>query len=144
MDIVEQEKKSLLTKYLSCFGVASVITLIVFWIKGFFTDSLAVNLQILSDGFVVSGLLLTLFAGMLFISGEGALIGISFVLRNVVQAFVPMGRRHHEVYAKYRERKLSEMKKSADHCVLVTGLTFLAIGVIFTVIWYVKFYQIPG
>ena len=125
------------------FGVAALITLTVFWIKGFFTHSLSVNIQILSDGFTVSGLLLTLFAGMMFVSGEGALVGIGFVLRNVVQAFVPMGRKNHEVYAKYRERKLAKAKKTNYNCILVTGLIFLFIGIIFTVIWYVKFYQVP-
>ena len=139
---MKQENKALLTKYITCFCIASLITFIVFWIKGFFTDSLAVNIQILSDGFSVSGVLLSLFAGMMFVSGEGALIGISFVLRNVVLAFVPMGRKKHEVYAKYRERKLASMKKSSDHCILFTGLFFLLIGIIFTVIWYTNFYNI--
>ncbi|MBQ5602028.1 MAG: DUF3899 domain-containing protein [Clostridia bacterium] len=139
---MKNENKALLIKYAVCFGVASVITLLVFWSKGFFTDNLGVNIQILSDGFFVSGILLTLFAGMLFVSGEGALIGISFVLRNVVLAFTPMGRKHHEVYAKYRERKLASMKKSGDHCILFTGLFFLLIGIVFTVIWYTNFYNI--
>lgn len=120
-----------------------MITLVVFWIKGFFTDSLAVNVQILSDGFFVSGALLTLFAGMMFVSGEGALLGIGFVMRNVVQAFVPMGRKMHESYAQYRERKMSELKKPGDNCILVTGLIFLAIGIILTVIWYTSFYNAP-
>ena len=120
-----------------------MITLVVFWIKGFFTDSLAVNVQILSDGFFVSGALLTLFAGMVFVSGEGALLGIGFVMRNVVQAFVPMGRKMHESYAQYRERKMSELKKPGDNCILVTGLIFLAIGIILTVIWYTSFYNAP-
>jgi len=138
---VSNETKSLLTKYGVCFGIASLITFAVFWIKGFFTDNVAVNIQILADGFFVAGALLTLFAGMLFVSGEGALLGISFVLRNVVLAFIPMGRTKHEVYAEYRERKLSKMKKSSDHCVLFTGLFFLLIGVTLTIIWYVKFYN---
>lgn len=137
---MKQENKSLLTKYIICFCVASAITLAVFWIKGFFGNSVAVNIQILSDGFTVSGILLLLFAGMMFVSGEGALIGIQFVLRNIVQAFTPMGRKHHEFYKDYRERKLGEMKKSSDHCVLFTGLVFLLVGIAFTVIWYVKFY----
>lgn len=139
---MNQEKKALLTKYAVCFGVASLITFVVFWIKGFFTDSIAVNIQILSDGFSVSGLLFLLFAGMMYISGEGALIGISFVLRNVAQAFVPMGRRHHELYAQYRERKLGKVKKSSDHCIFVIGLLFFSIGVILTVVWYTNFYNV--
>ena len=141
---MKDENKALLIKYAICFGVAFAITFIVFWIKGFFTDSLAVNIQILADGLFVSGILLTLFAGMMFISGEGGLIGIGFVLRNIVQAFVPMGRKNHEFYAQYRERKLKSMKKSGNHCILVTGLLFLIVGITFTVIWYVNFYNITA
>ena len=137
---MEQEKKKKLIGYTVNFVIASVITLTVFAIKGFFTDSLAVNLQILSDGFVVSGLILLAFAGMLFISGEGGLIGIGFVLRNVLLDFLPMGRMKQEVYAKYRERKMKELKEHRDICTPVVGLIFFSIGVLFTVIWYFNFY----
>lgn len=141
---MKDKNKALLTKYITCFIVASLITFVIFWIKGFFTDSIAVNIQILSDGFSVSGILMLIFAGMMFISSEGALIGIGFVLRNVFLSLIPMGRSKQEAYAQYRERKLSELKRSADHCILVTGLVFLTIGIIFTVIWYVNFYNIPA
>ena len=131
---MKQENKSLLTKYIICFCVAALITFIVFWIKGFFTDSIAVNVQILADGFSVSGLM--------FVSGEGGLIGITYVFRNVVLWFIPGGRLRQETYRDYRERKLSKVNKSSDHCILVTGLAFFAIGVILTVIWYANFYNI--
>ena len=137
---MEQGNRKKLIGYIVNFVIASVITLTVFAIKGFFTDSLAVNLQILSDGFVVSGLMLLAFAGMLFISGEGGLIGIGFVLRNVLLDFLPMGRMKQEVYAKYRERKMKELKEHRDICTPVVGLIFFSIGVLFTVIWYFNFY----
>ena len=136
------ETKSLLRKYLICFAVASLIAVGVFWSKGFFAHSVAVNIQILADGFSVPGLLLTLFAVLNFISKEGALIGIGFVLRNVVLAFVPMGRLKHEVYADYRARKLKELKKTKGNCILVVGLLFLFVGIVFNVIWYVNFYNV--
>ena len=79
---------------------------------------------------------------MLYISGEGALLGIGFVLRNVVLTFIPMGRAKQELYSEYRERKLKKAKKEKDNCILVVGLLFLFIGIIFTVIWYVNFYNI--
>ena len=139
---MKQEKKETLRKYAVCFGIEALIAFFVIWSKGFFTDRAAVNIQILSDAFFVSGILMTLFACMLYISGEGGLIGIGFVLRNVVLAFIPMGRARHEKYADYRERKLSEAKKPGDHCMLFTGLFFLIIGIIFTAIWYVKFYNV--
>ena len=139
---MKQETKVTLIKYAICFGVEAFIAFLVIWSKGFFTDRIAVNIQILSDAFFVAGILMTLFAGMLYISGEGGLIGIGFVIRNAVLAFVPMGRAKHERYADYRERKLNNAKKQNNSCILVTGLFFLVIGIIFTVIWYVKFYNV--
>ena len=138
---MKKENKALLIKYLICFAVASLITFCVFWIKGFFVHSVAVNVQILADGFTVSGLLITLFAGMMFVSGEGALLGIGFVLKSVALMFIPMGRQNHEVYRDYRERKLKEMKKSTDHCILFTGLAFFLVGIVLNVVWYVNFYN---
>lgn len=139
---MKQETKATLTKYAVCVGIEVLIAFLVIWSKGFFTQSLAVNIQILSDAFFVSGILMTLFAGMMYVSGEGALIGIGFVLRNVVLAFVPMGRARHERYADYRTRKLGESKKRNNSHILVTGLVFLFIGVVLTVIWTVAFYNV--
>lgn len=139
---MKQETKVKLIKYAVCVGVEVLIAFLVIWSKGFFTDSAAVNLQILADAFFVAGILMTLFAGMLFVSGEGALIGIGFVLRNVVLAFIPMGRAKHELYVDYRARKLGEAKKRNNSSILVTGLFFLIIGVILTAIWYVTFYNV--
>lgn len=140
---MNQEKKTLLIKYIACTAVATLITVAVFWSKGFFTDSLAVNIQILADGFFVSGILLTMFAGLLFIGSEGALIGVGYVLRHAFLTLIPFGRLKQESYGKYRERKLAKMKKNGDHCILVVGSIFLAVGIVFNVIWYVNFYQPP-
>ena len=139
---MKEETKAAIRNYGICVGVEALVAFLVIWSKGFFTDSTAVNLQILSDAFFVPGIFMTLLAGMLYISGEGALIGISFVLRNVVLAFIPMGRARHELYADYRARKLKEAKKHNNRYLLLSGLTFLFIGVILTVIWYVKFYNV--
>ena len=138
------EKKNLLLKYAVCIGVALLIAVAVFWSKGFFTDSAAVNIQILSDGFFVSGIVVSSVAGLLFVSGEGMFVSVGYVFRNVVLIFIPGGRKKHERYADYRARKLEGLKKEGDHCILVTGLSFLALGVLFSVIWYMNFYQMPA
>ncbi len=137
---MKQENRSSFIKYAICVGIELVIAFLVIWSKGFFTDRAAVNLQILSDAFFVAGILMTLFAGMLYVSSEGALVGIGFVLRNVVLTFIPMGRARQERYADYRERKMREMKKNNDICILITGLFFLAVGIVLTLIWYVNYY----
>ena len=136
---MKQGIKALLTRYGICFGVASLIAFVVFWINGFFTDSAAVNLQIVADGLSIAGLMFLLFAAMMYVSGEGGLLGIGYVMQCVVQAFLPMGRKNHESYAKYRERKLGRIKKPGDNCVFITGLTFFVVGIILLFIWNSKF-----
>ncbi|MBQ6715577.1 MAG: DUF3899 domain-containing protein [Clostridia bacterium] len=138
---MKEKTKVALKNYGICAFIEALIAFFVIWSKGFFAHSLAVNIQILSDAFFVSGILMTLFAGLMFVSGEGAFIGVGFVLRNVVLAFVPMGRARHEVYADYRARKLKNAQKSGIRYPLLTGLVFLFIGIVFTVIWYKAFYN---
>ena len=140
---MKQETKVKLRNYGICVAIEVLIAFLVIWSKGFFTDRASVNVQIFADAFFVSGILMTLFAGMMYVSSEGALIGIGFILRNVVLFFVPMGRTKHELYADYRERKLKEAKKHDTRCILVTGLIFLFIGIALTVIWNVVFYNPP-
>ena len=139
---MKEKTKAVLKKYGIYVGIELLIAFLVIWSKGFFAHSLAVNIQILADAFFVAGIMMTLFAGMMYISGEGALIGIGFVLRNVFLAFIPMGRARHEVYADYRARKLGNAKKGSNRYMLVTGLIFLFIGTVFTVIWSAAFYNV--
>ena len=139
---MKQETKTALRNYGICVAIEALIAFLVIWSKGFFTESTAVNIQILSDAFFVSGILMTLYAGLMYVSGEGALVAIGFVLRNVVLTFIPMGRARQERYADYRARKMGEAKKHNDRCILVTGLIFLFIGIVFTVIWSVWFYNV--
>lgn len=138
---MKEQTKATLRNYGICALIEVLIAFLVIWSKGFFAHSLAVNIQILSDAFFVSGILMTLFAGLMFVSQEGAFIGVGFVLRNVVLAFIPMGRARHELYADYRARKLKNAKKSSNRYPLVAGLVFLFIGIVFTVIWYKVFYN---
>ena len=139
---MKQETNVTLKKYAVCVGIEVVIAFLVIWSRGFFTQSAAVNLQILADAFFVSGILMTLFAGMMYVSSEGALIGVAFALRNAVLAFIPMGRAKQERYADYRARKLEKAKKRSNRHILVTGLVFLVIGIALTVIWSALFYDV--
>ena len=136
---MKQERKETLKKYGICFGVEIVIAFLVVWSNGFFTESAAVNIQIIADACFVAGIVMTLFAAMMYISGEGALIGIGFVLKTAFLTFIPMGRTKQERYIDYRARKLGEAKNRSNSHLFVTGLIFVFLGIIFTVIWYAKF-----
>ena len=139
---MKQESKETLKKYGICFGVEIVIAFLVVWSNGFFTESAAVNLQIIADACFVAGIVMTLFVAMMYISGEGALIGVGFILRTALLTFIPMGRTKQERYIDYRARKLGEAKNRSNSHILVTGLIFAFIGAVLTFIWYTKFYNV--
>ena len=46
---MKQESREALKKYGICFGVEIVIAFLVVWSNGFFTESAAVNIQIIAD-----------------------------------------------------------------------------------------------
>ena len=138
---MKQKKRDALRNYGICVGIEVLIAFLVIWSKGFFAHSLAVNIQILADAFFVSGILMTLFAGMMYVSGEGALVGMGFVLRRVLFFFILMWHTKIERYIDYCERKINAIKKFDNSYLLVTGLIFLFIGIVFTVIWYTVFYK---
>ena len=141
---MKEETKVTIRNYAICFGVEALLTFLVIWLKGFFTESPSENLQILSDAFFVAGILAVLYAGFVYVSGEGALIGVQFFFRNIVLAFIPMGRTKYERYGDYRERKLAERKTSNKSCILVSGLIFLFTGIILTLIWYKMYYTLSA
>lgn len=133
---MEKEKKALLIRYLVCFCVALVIVFTVFVIKGFFTGDAKANIQLLIDAFFTAGILFVLFSGMLYVSSEGALLGVRYVFGRAFKAlFIPFGRKDHETYAQYRERKLGTKKSGIGTPIFLTGLLFVVVSLIFLIIW---------
>ncbi len=139
---MKQETKITLRKYAICFGIEAVIAFLVIWANDFFTQSAAVNIQILADAFFIAGIVMTVYAAMVYISDEGAFIGIGFALKYALLTFIPMGRAKHERYIDYRARKLEKAQKHNNSHILVTGLIFVFIGIVFTIIWYIGFYNV--
>ena len=137
---VKEETKATLKKYGICVGIELLIAFLVIWSKGFFAHSAAVNLQILADAFFVSGLLMTLFACLMYVSDEGIFIALGYVMKDALSFIFPRGK--HERYYDYRERKMSKAKKYEKKHIFVTGLTFLIIGIVLTAIWAAIFYNV--
>lgn len=140
---MKRESVAVWVKYLICFGVACLITFGVIAFQGFFTDDAGVNVQILADGFCVAGIVLTFTAGLLFASSEGIFLGAGYIFRNFILAWViPGGRAKQEMYGEYRERQVAKLKKFNDFAILFVGLLFLAVGIVLTLVWYAKFYNV--
>ena len=127
---MEQETKSRIIRYLICLAVGAGIVLTVFALKGFAMETKKETMQLLHDAFFSAGALMILFSGLLYVSGEGAFLGIGYALGRAVRALIPFSNKPHETYAQYRERKTGERKKS-DHALLLTGLFFFVVSLIF-------------
>lgn len=133
---MEQDKKSLWIKYVVAFIVGCAIVLFVFSIKGFFGTDKKQNIQLLHDAFFTAGALLMLFSGFLYVSDEGVFLGFGFAMSRAIKALIP-GKKDYETYAQYRERKTGSAKgKKGKHCLLLTGLFFFLISLIFLAVWY--------
>ena len=132
---MEKENKSALSRYLVCFGVAALITVCVFSIKGWFNTELVHNMSVLTDGFFASGALMMRVAGFQFVSGEGALLALGFVLGKAIRALIPFIKKPNENYQQYCERKANKEGKKGDGCIFFTGLTFLLVSFVFMGIW---------
>ena len=133
---MERDQKALLIRYIVCFCVASGLVFTVFVIKGFFTGDAKANIQLLHDAFFAAGILMVLFSGMLFVASEGAFLGVGYVLERAFKSLIPLGRKEHESYAQYRERKLGKKKTDSGGAIFFTGLLFVVVSIVFLIIWY--------
>ena len=133
---MEQETKTAILRYLVAFLVACGIVVVVLAMRGFFQTSAKENMRLLHDAFFAAGALMMLFSGLLYVSGEGAFLGIGYAVGRAVKALIPFSKKEHETYAQYRERKLGKGKKKGDACIFFTGLFFFLISVVFVIIWY--------
>ena len=130
------EKKNVWTRYIVCLIVGAVIVGFVFLLRGFYRDDAKQNIQLLNDAFFSAGALLMLFSGLLYVSGEGVFLGLGYVVGRAVKALIPISRKEHETYAQYRERKTGKKPSKGDHCLLITGLFYFLISLLFLAIWY--------
>lgn len=86
--------------------------------------------RILSDAFAVPGLLAILGGALMWVSANGALDGISYVLKYVVTRFNPFKRDPVGSYRDYVAEKDQKRTKGYGFLFLI-GLLFLAVSVVF-------------
>lgn len=135
--MVSRDKKSWLIAYSVCFCIAISLAFVALLVQGFFADSVKENMKILHNAFFVSGGLLTLFSGLLYVSDGGAFLGVGYVLGRAVKGLFPFWGKDAETYAEYRERKIERKKAGFGKLpLLLTGIFFLLLSLIFLAVWY--------
>lgn len=128
--------KKKIIRYLITAGVGLVIALCVSFVKAlYWLEDITDIMQALSDCFVVPGLFLILFGLLVVCSNGGTFDMLGFGTKKVISVF----KRHpsekdRESFYEYRNRK-QESKRSFGYLIIV-GVVFLAIGMIFFVLCY--------
>ena len=121
-------------KLLICFGVGLVVAVALLFIKGVFSAETAKEtFMILSDAFFFAGAMLLIAAGLVWASDNGVSDGIGYSFSKLFNLRKRDYEDHKESYSEYKERK--HTKKSSIVEFLISGMNFVAISVVFFVIY---------
>ena len=108
---------------------------VVFSKDAFHQESTKDTIQVLVDGFFVSGALLTLYGGLVFTSNEGAFDMLKFGIIKFFDLFkTDLSKAKYNTFYDYRVERME--KKQPIAYLLLVGLGFLAISMILLIIYY--------
>lgn len=128
--------KKKIIKYAIAFGIAFIMALGVSFLKSlYWLDSTVEVMSALSDCFVVPGLLFILFGLLIVCSNGGTFDMLGFGLKKVILLFkIHQTEQDKEGFYEYRKRK-QEHKRSFAYIIIV-GVFYLIIGLIFYILYY--------
>ncbi|MBR5712003.1 MAG: DUF3899 domain-containing protein [Lachnospiraceae bacterium] len=88
----------------------------------------------LCDSFTVPGVLLLAFGALLWVAGEGALVGVTWLVKNAILMLIPGKALDRVSYAEYLAEH--QAKKKGPHvCIFVVGAVFVLIAVVFLMLY---------
>lgn len=129
----------IIVKYGITVAVGAVMSYIVFVNYGY-TPNLpaAERYKILCDAFSIPGIMLTMIGALVFLSNEGAMDGISFLMGGLFKRLMPIGRwrdEKDETYAEHIARKRAN-RVTGYGFVFVVGGAYLAVAAVFMILFY--------
>lgn len=126
--------KSALLRYGISVGLCVICTVLMLTSSNLSGATLQETYRILSDAFSLPGLLV-LFAGLLvWLSNEGALNGVTWMVTYAFKSLIPGLRGSRERYGDYVLRQQEKRVKGYGFLFLVGGV-FLAIGIVFMILF---------
>ena len=90
--------------------------------------------RVLSDAFFLPGVLLVLSGLLMWLSKEGTLDGVGFVLSRAIHLLIPTAGLQRETYGEYVERKRGKRSGSFGFLIIV-GAVSVAVSLIFTALY---------
>ncbi len=129
----------ILVKYAIAIAIGAGMAFAVLGLRGWSTAATETErIRCLADAFTVPGVILSLVAVLVWLGNEGSFLGITYLGSRIVRALVPMGKtfERHETYRDYVARKREKGGVKGYAFLLWVGLAFLAVAVVFTVLFY--------
>ena len=121
-------------KYLITFGVGVILSAIVMYSKGLFAQTDAATIyHILSDSFIVSGVLLGGLGLLVFVSNEGVFDIIIFGTRQFFGFFRKKKDTKYADFYEYKESRAQNKLKFGS--ILVVGAFFVALSAVMLVLY---------
>ena len=124
-------------EYALTFAVCAVIAVAVVFLRGVLdADNAREIMRCLSDGFFVAGVISLACGGFAFAGNKGILDAFAYTIRKI---WVSLHRKeyrdsHKMTYEEYKDKKAKKSKPIAYF--FVVGGVFVAIGVVFTILFY--------
>ncbi len=123
-------------KYLVALLVGAAAVCAILFGKGFLSlETRTEKMRLLSDAFLVPGILLLLSGCFIWIIRQGTFSGMGYTVHKIFVSLHSAEYRneHKESYAEYKERK--SQKKTPCLFLLCTGAVYLIPAIIFTVLY---------
>ena len=131
---------SKIKKYIITLLIASFATFSLLLALGLFKNALGTSelMGVFSDAFFVTGIVLISVFMLTFVATRGTFDGISYVGKMALRGFVPgMRNGEYERFADYKVKKMKNRTEAKEYLfLLVVGLGFALVGVLFTVLFY--------
>ncbi len=127
---MSKEQKFKLIKYGVCGGVCLVIAVAYLISRDFLSLPQLDRIRYLCDAFFLPGILCVFSGALIWLSNEGTLDGVGYVLSYAFHALLPGTWNKRESYKEYLERK-GEKRVTGYGFLFVVGGVFLAISFVF-------------
>lgn len=133
---MSKKVKTALLKYTCCGAFVALSVALYLGLQDFENADAVNKYRLLCDAFSVPGVLLVMFGALVWASNEGALLGVSYVVRFAVFSLIPGKRlQREEKYGEYVERK-RDQKTTGYGFLFYSGLVSLAVAAVFLVLFY--------
>ncbi|MCQ2427589.1 MAG: DUF3899 domain-containing protein [Clostridia bacterium] len=134
---MNEKLKRALISYGVSFVIGFLFVIVVLWLRDFsFNLELSRRYLILADAFTIPGVAIFGIGCLVLISYSGVFDGIAYALSHTVKMLIPGAERTDRTFYDYKTRMADKRKERSKFLFLpVVGLFFLAVAVVFTILF---------